>query len=113
MRFAFVLLVLSCSSSPPKKQSTQLQSPGTGSAPAETSAHAPIDAAPPPPPDAPPDAPKCPPQNPKGCPTAEPNVNRPCDVKGVECVYDDNCCHEITYVCAKNKHFEAHIQRCN
>ena len=48
-----------------------------------------------------------------GCPVAEPNVNRPCDVKLVECVYDDNCCHQITYVCAKNKHFEAHVQSCN
>ena len=108
-----IVVLVACSSSPPKKTS----GPAVGSTTEPVEAPHMADARPapppPPPPDAPPDAPKCPPQNPKGCPVAEPNVNRPCDVKGAECVYDDHCCHEITYVCAKNKHFEAHVQRCN
>ena len=105
-------MVVACSSSPAKRTAP----PAAGSASEAVFgvvADAPPAPPPPPPPDAPPDAPKCPPQNPKGCPTAEPNVNRPCDVKGAECVYDDHCCHQITYVCATNKHFEAHVQSCN
>ena len=109
-RFLLILLV-ACSSSPPKQAvPAGAKLPAQGVVADAGVAVAKPDARPP---DAPPDAPRCPPQNPKGCPAAEPNVNRPCDVKAVECVYDDNCCHEITYVCAKNKHFEAHIQRCN
>src|SRR5512143_1929359 len=109
LRSLSIVVLVACSSSPPKQSAAPL---GAGAG-ASTSPHVaphPVDA--PPPPDAPPDAPRCPPQNPKGCPAAEPNVNRPCDAKGVECVYDDSCCHQITYVCAKNKHFEAHVQRC-
>jgi hypothetical protein len=110
-----ILIVGACSSSPPK----QVAPPPNPTGSAETSpsnvgpsTSRPVDARPPPPPDAPPDAPQCPVVNPKGCPATEPNVNRPCAPKNIECIYDTNCCHSITYVCAKNLHFEAHVQRC-
>jgi hypothetical protein len=49
---------------------------------------------------------------PKGCPATEPNVNRPCDAKGVECVYAAGCCPSPVYVCNKKGRFEARFQRC-
>lgn len=51
------------------------------------------------------------PPNPAGCPTTEPNVNRPCDAEGVRCVYGTNCCPPV-YVC-KGGAFEAWFTRCD
>ncbi|MEO8550498.1 MAG: hypothetical protein ABI678_11015 [Kofleriaceae bacterium] len=50
------------------------------------------------------------PPNPQGCPTTEPNVNRPCDADGVHCVYAGGCC-PIVYVCHDGA-FEAWFTRC-
>ncbi len=50
------------------------------------------------------------PANPAGCPAKEPNVNRPCDAEGVQCIYGTSCCPFI-YVC-KNGAFEAWFQTC-
>jgi len=49
--------------------------------------------------------------NPKGCPATEPNINRPCSTKGVECSYSARCCGVPLYVCTKN-HFEARFIGC-
>jgi hypothetical protein len=55
----------------------------------------------------------CPPKPlPKGCPAEEPNVNRPCDKKGVQCIYVAGCCPSPVYVCNKKGRFEARFQRC-
>ncbi len=50
------------------------------------------------------------PPNPAGCPAKEPNVNRPCDVDGVHCIYGTSCC-PFVYVCA-NGAFEAWFSSC-
>jgi hypothetical protein len=115
LRVALLVAVVACSSSAPKpSQTVQPANAPAGEATPEAAPHAESrrPPPPPPPPDAPPDAPSCPVVNPKGCPATEPNVNRPCAPKNIECIYDSNCCHWVTYVCAKNLHFEAHIQRC-
>lgn len=51
-----------------------------------------------------------PPPNPAGCPTKEPNVNRPCDAEGVHCVYGTSCC-PFVYVCSDGV-FEARFTSC-
>jgi len=74
---------------------------------------APIDAQPaaPPLPTPTPVAPgRCVHTNPAGCPSAEPNVNRPCDAEGVRCIYGTSCC-PIVYVCNGGA-FEAWFQTC-
>jgi len=59
----------------------------------------------------PPVRPRCTqPPNPAGCPATEPNVNRPCDVDGVHCVYGASCCPPV-YVC-NNGAFEAWFTSC-
>lgn len=50
------------------------------------------------------------PPNPAGCPATEPNVNRPCDAEGVQCVYGTSCC-PFVYVC-NNGAFEAWFTSC-
>jgi hypothetical protein len=50
------------------------------------------------------------PPNPAGCPATEPNVNRPCDAEGVQCVYGTSCC-PFVYVCNKGA-FEAWFTSC-
>ena len=50
------------------------------------------------------------PPNPAGCPATEPNINRPCDVEGVQCVYGTSCC-PFLYVCAGGA-FEAWLSHC-
>ncbi|MBA3504028.1 MAG: hypothetical protein M4D80_26390 [Myxococcota bacterium] len=50
------------------------------------------------------------PPNPAGCPAKEPNINRPCDVDGVQCVYGTSCCPPL-YVC-NNGAFEAWFTSC-
>jgi outer membrane biosynthesis protein TonB len=48
--------------------------------------------------------------NPAGCPASEPNINRPCDADGVQCVYGTSCCPPV-YVC-NNGAFEAWFTSC-
>ena len=71
----------------------------------------PTPAIPPPVIPTPADKPRCThPPNPAGCPTREPNVNRPCDAEGVHCVYGASCC-PFVYVCTGGA-FEAQFTQC-
>jgi len=49
-------------------------------------------------------------RNPAGCPATEPNINRPCDAEGVQCVYGTSCCPPM-YVCTDGA-FEAWLTHC-
>ncbi len=65
----------------------------------------------PPPVIPPPVRPRCTqPANPAGCPATEPNINHPCDIEGVHCVYGTSCCPPI-YVCTDGA-FEAWFSHC-
>jgi hypothetical protein len=73
---------------------------------------APAEPAPPPALVAKPEPAACPPKvRPAKCPATEPNVNRPCSPKGIECTYAPGCCPPV-YVCNKNGRFEARFTRC-
>ena len=115
-RIAFVLLVAACSSKSPKPPP-----PPVVTADVAATTAPPVDAGitkpdaavatqtskPAPTPEACPLKPL-----PKGCPVEEPPVNRPCDKKGVQCIYVAGCCPSPVYVCNKKGRFEARFQRC-
>ena len=121
---SLLVVVVACRSAPdqraPAAPSPQT-SPGAGTLPAGEPSPPPAlpDAAEPvvQPPEAPalatkPEPAACAPRTqPAKCPATEPNVNRPCSPKGIECTYAPGCCPPV-YVCNKKGRFEAHFTRC-